>query len=568
MAPSSLAATSAIDGLWGGERVFAPAAPFVVRVTAVAADAAERPPFVAHALGTSVPFAGGAETRFDLPRNLGSFRGTQSADGTRFEGHWITPPGPLAYSHYAQPLTLRRVAPGIWRGAVTPFPQRFRLYLDVAEGGRRVVFINPERNEGRYHRIAKLAVTPSEVRFEDADGGLVARGRFDATEDRLRLTLPRRGGTYDLRRLTRDAATGFYPRPDGAYRYAAPPALADGWPVANANDAGLDRERLARLVQQIVDTRPESIRTPRIHSLLVAYRGALVVEEYFHGYDRDHAHDLRSASKSLTGLMVGQAVAEQADLRLSTTLPVLFADARLADDARRDISLEHLLSMRSGLACDDNDGASPGNEDRMQSQTRQPDWYRYTLSLPMAAAPGARGVYCSAGINLLGGAVSAATDTWLPEFFRTRLAEPLGIDTYYMNLDPLRRGYAGGGLHLRPRDALKFAQLMVDAGRWAGRQVVSESWVARAARPWASVNEADDYGLTWWRGALPYGERTVQALSATGNGGQLLIAVPQLDLAVVFNGGNYGDFRTWVRWRDRLLPEHILPAIPDPGPLP
>ena len=52
------------------------------------------------------------------------------------------------------------------------------------------------------------------------------------------------------------------------------------------------------------------------------------------------------------------------------------------------MTVEHLLTMSSGLDCDDNNDNSPGNEDVMQEQTKEPDWYRYTMSLPMVRSPG------------------------------------------------------------------------------------------------------------------------------------------------------------------------------------
>src|SRR5207237_1592708 len=88
------------------------------------------------------------------------------------------------------------------------------------------------------------------------------------------------------------------------------------------------------------------------------------------------------------------------------------------DDARkREITIEHLMTMTSGYECDDNDDGSEGNEERMQSQEAQPDWYKYALDLPLVRDPGEQAVYCSAGMNLLGGAVSNATHAWLPDFF-------------------------------------------------------------------------------------------------------------------------------------------------------
>ena len=65
------------------------------------------------------------------------------------------------------------------------------------------------------------------------------------------------------------------------------------------------------------------------------------------------------------------------------------------------MTVRDLMTMTSGLACDDNDEASPGKEDTMQDQKEQPDWYKYTLDLPMARNPGGdKAIYCSAGINL------------------------------------------------------------------------------------------------------------------------------------------------------------------------
>ena len=109
-----------------------------------------------------------------------------------------------------------------------------------------------------------------------------------------------------------------------------------------------------------------------------------------------------------------------------STLPQYLPVAN--DDARkRRITVENLMTMSSGFACDDNDDNSPGNEDVMQSQTAQPDWYKYTLDLPMQYEPGARAVYCSAGINLLGAIVARATGEPLEQYFYRRFAAPMRL---------------------------------------------------------------------------------------------------------------------------------------------
>src|SRR5204863_422987 len=92
--------------------------------------------------------------------------------------------------------------------------------------------------------------------------------------------------------------------------------------------------------------------------------------------------------------------------RANGTLTLRPAGYANDEPRKRRVTVEHLLTMTSGLECDDNDDESAGNEDNMQSQEGQPDWYKYALDLPMVREPGEAGVYCSAGINLLGGAVS------------------------------------------------------------------------------------------------------------------------------------------------------------------
>jgi len=108
------------------------------------------------------------------------------------------------------------------------------------------------------------------------------------------------------------------------------------------------------------------------------------------------------------------------------------------------------MTMTSGFACDDSNENSPGQEDRMQNQTKQPEWYKYTLDLPMAHEPGGdEAVYCSADINLVVAVVRQATGKWLPDIFQQDLAQPLQITEYHLNLMPTGEAYMGGGLYMR-----------------------------------------------------------------------------------------------------------------------
>jgi CubicO group peptidase (beta-lactamase class C family) len=102
---------------------------------------------------------------------------------------------------------------------------------------------------------------------------------------------------------------------------------------------------------------------------------------------------------------------------------------------KRALTLEHLLTMSSGLDCDDS--ASSGNENALHRQTGQADWYRYTLDLKMVRAPGEKAVYGSANPNLAGGVLARTTGRWL----RWLLLPPLEERVLLL---PGRQGCPGG----------------------------------------------------------------------------------------------------------------------------
>lgn len=220
------------------------------------------------------------------------------------------------------------------------------------------------------------------------------------------------------------------------------------------------------------------------------------------------------------------------------------------------------MTMSSGYACDDNDDKSPGNEDTMESQTTQPDWYKYTLDLPIVAEPGTHAVYCSAGINLLGGIISKTTDAWLPDYFYDTFAQPMQFRHYGMWLTPppLDTAYMAGGDYFLPRDFLKLGQLFLDHGRWKGNQIVDNAWLVESAKPWASLNSPGDYGYGWHLYMYTVNGRKIKAISAGGNGGQLLFAFPQLDMTVMITAANYGQYPVWQKFVTELIPKVLSAA--------
>jgi CubicO group peptidase (beta-lactamase class C family) len=332
---------------------------------------------------------------------------------------------------------------------------------------------------------------------------------------------------------------------------------------------GLNEAPIAELIHRILVADPTSTSL-KIQSLLIARHGHLVLEEYFYGFDEDRVHDMRSAGKTFATVLVGLAKERGAKLTPQTPIYPLFKQySSFAnwDDRKAKITLRDVMTMTAGNACDDNNDDSPGNEDRMQSDEKQRDWYKYSLDLPMLKDPGGEdAVYCSGDLNLVGGAVAAATHRWLPEFFDETLARPLQFGRYYLNLMPDGQAYMGGGAYLRPRDQLKLGQLYLDGGLWNGKRIVSKEWVGESTSvhshfdPKYSLGQQHEYGYGWHINDLKSGAKTYRAFAAGGNGGQFVIVVPDLDLVVGITGGSYGEFDQWYRWELELVPQFIIPA--------
>ena len=460
---------------------------------------------------------------------------------------WVQPAGDGGAA-YAVPLRFVSAGRDTWRATLVPLDARFPLYLQVtrgANGALQGVFRNPAANWPGRAGAYGVVREGDQVTFLDPRTKKPRyRQPYDSAAGRITFDF---GSPIVLTRRTSEQAVGFFPRSPSLepYAYRVPADLGDGWRSAAAPSVGVDAEALQTMVRALVRVDPLNDTLPRVHSLLVARGGALVLDEYFHGTAAGQLHDLRSASKTITSVMVGAAM--QGGVRLGASTPVLDGAGAVP------ITVGHLLSHTSGLACDDDDERSPGNEDAMQEQTTEPDWYRFTRALPRLHRPGTTYAYCSGGINLVGQAIADATHSWIPAFFDRAVARPLGITHYAMNLMPTGDAYAGGGLQLRPRDLLKFGQLYLDRGVWNGKRVVSAAWVATSTARQSSRADGSTDGYGWHRHVLRARGRDYETYEASGNGGQFVVVIPDLSLVVATTAGSYGQYGAWRRIREELV---------------
>ena len=584
-APQTPRAEDALIGIWGSESLIGPylRGPITIARTSNGWKA-----IISSVEAKFSPR--GDSVRFAFAGDLGEFRGTFARNHTAIEGWWVQPdgtkqqgphdPGGLSQP-FATRVTLTLAQPDLWSGNVVPLDDTFTLYLEIWRDSSGVLtgaFRNPELNLRGGSSQFRVTLEKDSVIFSarpDTTEPEIRRvAHYDPEHRQLDLWWPQIARRLILFPRTAQQAVPYFPKlPRGIrYSYVTPPNSSDGLPSTNASSVGFDVAQLERLIQRLIDTVQTSGRTPHIHSLLVARKGKLVLEEYFAGFNRDTPHDTRSAAKTFASVMLGAAM--QSGFRLNAATPiarVLAGRGPFANpDPRKDrITLGHLMTHGSGLDCDDNDDSSPGGEDKMQAQTAQPDWWKYTLDLKMLYEPGTHFAYCSATMNLVGAAITVGTRTWLPEFFDRTIAQPLHFGRYYYNLMPTGEGYTGGGVFMRSRDLLKIGQLYLDGGEWEGRRIIPKRWVTTSTSrqtpatgaPADTLSGTD--GFAWHLGYMKSGERRYRVYQSNGNGGQLLIVIPELDMVTVFTAGDYGNFRVWGGYYG-LVANAIIPALVKP----
>jgi CubicO group peptidase (beta-lactamase class C family) len=224
------------------------------------------------------------------------------------------------------------------------------------------------------------------------------------------------------------------------------------------------------------------------------------------------------------------------------------------------VTLIDLLSNRSGLACDERDGDSPGNEVKLFATT---DWAKAFVDLPMVADPGTLARYCSGGFFTTGRIIERVSGKPLAEFAQEVLFGPLDIRRgdwkWCFALDRSERNEFGQ-IHLRPRDMLKLGLLIDRRGAWECGRVVTASCIEAATARQSRIEDSD-YGLgiwhRWYRVQTPAGDRRVDTIMHSGNGWQKVFLVPSLDLIAATTGvAFFVDSPV-----NQMLADVLLPAL-------
>ena len=328
----------------------------------------------------------------------------------------------------------------------------------------------------------------------------------------------------------------------------------EGLTTDKPENVGLDMARLESFFKFINDESPNN----QMRSLLIARDNKLVVEAYFNGWNGKRTQDLRSATKSITSALIGIGIDQQIIPDENAKVLDFFKEYSSFDnwdERKAEFTFQDFLQMRTGLSCNDWIFTSPGNEEKMYETQ---DWVKFTLDLPMNTEPGTAFSYCTGAPVTLGAALANASEKSIPVFANENLFSQLSITDFSWEFMPSGRADTGGHLHLLPRDMLKIGLLFQNEGNWNGQQIISKEWIAKSTEPRGNAAGLG-YGYFWWSTNWNIEGQDIEAYFASGNGGQLIFVIPQLNASVVFTGGQYGE--NWLPYRLNVMETVVLPSF-------
>lgn len=317
------------------------------------------------------------------------------------------------------------------------------------------------------------------------------------------------------------------------------------WQYDKPENHNVDDSKIQELLGEMNDMNMDS---DAFHSFILIRNGKILYENYAFEYNPITIHAIHSVTKSFTSFLVGKAVEEGYIGDISDNVVSYFPEIEITDigEQKTEVTIEHLLTMRSGMAWDDN---SYWNMFSTQNACE------YVLNKPMEQKPGTFWSYNNGSSHLLAGLVQKTTGKPVYQYANEKLFEPLGIKDYFWIMDQNGVNLGCNGLYMRPRDMAKFGYLYLNGGKWQGEQLINKDWVSTSSKSHTPTSWGwyGAYGYQWW---IPeYGE----AFSAKGYAGQEIIIYPDKNAVVVFTS-NLPSIQT-NSIIHKLNKDYVLPAL-------
>ncbi len=348
------------------------------------------------------------------------------------------------------------------------------------------------------------------------------------------------------------------------YIYKPPEKLNDDLRVADISDVYIDSTLFFQSVKRI-----KGGALGQTHSMLIFRKNRLVVEEYFPGnkyvwenlghigeyvkWGKNDLHNIMSVHKSITSACIGIAIDKGMIESVQQSIFDYLPDhLHFKKEGKENITIEHLLTMTSGLAWIEwGTGYTTTVNPMIGIWYSDKDPVSYILDTQLIHEPGTFFTYFSGSQILLGEILRNATGYSIDDFCSKYLFEPMGINQVRWT-QKFENGViqCAGALKMKPRDMLKFGITFLNEGKWEQTQILSKSWVENSSKPYSNnygikipgENSGKvGYTYSWFTKELKAGNKKMDIYWALGWGGQKIIIIPEKEAVIVFTGGDYNS---------------------------
>lgn len=261
------------------------------------------------------------------------------------------------------------------------------------------------------------------------------------------------------------------------------------------------------IAPEILESIDDYLCKQNTNALLIMHQNELIHSKYWN-FKPHYTFNSMSMVKTIQAISIGIAI----DLGLINSV---YDSASLylpewRNDRRNQITIEHLLSMQSGLKSDlSRHGFTifPA----IVPLYLGTDIKKHALTLPAVSKPGCYFEYNNYNTQILGLILENVSGLSSAAFISKYIWQPLGCNDASLWLDR-EDGTARtfGALFANPQDWLKVASLFLNDGYYKDYKIVSSSWLKQMIVPRNTLergvkNGKGDYGYQIWLKAHDYG---------------------------------------------------------------
>ncbi len=263
-------------------------------------------------------------------------------------------------------------------------------------------------------------------------------------------------------------------------------------------------------------------RRANIHNIMIVKDGAVICEASHPGYDVNTFHLSHSMSKTVTAIAFG-ILSDEGRISKDERIADIFPEVPYSDKRFADMTLEHLLTMRSGVPFAE---AGTVTEDK---------WTETFFASELSFAPGESFSYNSMNSYILAKAICRITKSNLCDIIYEKLFAPLGIENYLWELSPEGTEKGGFGLYLSAESYAKIGIMLLGGGIYDGKRILSEEFVREMTRAHSVTEEGKsgfNYGYHIWT------DKSSKGFLLNGMLGQDVYISPEQGVVVSLNSGN------------------------------